>query len=107
MSLAGLLALTFAGLPGPLPHPDGAPPTAPFLPAVPGAENPMGPPDGLRPSSIGSSLARPAVQPSPDHTDLALLIGEPGRGPQFELGALGGGRSDAPGLVHVGVRFGF
>jgi len=38
--------------------------------------------------------------------DLAFKAGNR-RMAQIELGALGGGRADAPGLVHVGVGFDF
>ncbi|MBC2664153.1 hypothetical protein H7F51_01330 [Novosphingobium flavum] len=38
--------------------------------------------------------------------DLALKAGSR-RGTEVELGALGGGRADAPSLVHVGVGFDF
>lgn len=47
---------------------------------------------------------------SPDaggSTDLALYVGRRDHGAQFELGALGGGRSDAPGLLHVGIGWDF
>lgn len=40
-------------------------------------------------------------------TDLALYVGRRDHGAQFEVGALGGGRSDAPGLVHVGIGWDF
>ena len=40
-------------------------------------------------------------------TDLALYVGQREHGAQFEFGALGGGRSDAPGLVHVGIGWDF
>lgn len=39
--------------------------------------------------------------------DLALLLGDRSRGGQLEMGALGGGRADAPGLIHVGVGIDF
>jgi len=49
-----------------------------------------------------------AASPAYDGTvpDLALKAGSR-RMAQIELGALGGGRADAPGLVHVGVGFDF
>jgi hypothetical protein len=39
--------------------------------------------------------------------DLAIYVGDRHSGPQLELGALGGGRADAPSLVHVGFGFDF
>jgi hypothetical protein len=39
--------------------------------------------------------------------DLALNTGSRHRSAELELGALGGGRADAPALVHVGVGFDF
>ncbi|MBC2653701.1 hypothetical protein H7F50_18955 [Novosphingobium flavum] len=52
----------------------------------------------------------PRQRPAPDETtnpDLAVLVGNRHQGGQFEMGALGGGRADAPGLVHVGLGFDF
>lgn len=52
----------------------------------------------------------PRQRPAPDETtnsDLAVLVGSRHQGGQFEMGALGGGRADAPGLVHVGLGFDF
>lgn len=40
-------------------------------------------------------------------TDLALYLGRRDHGAQLEFGALGGGRSDAPGLIHVGIGWDF
>jgi hypothetical protein len=39
--------------------------------------------------------------------ELVVYVGDRRCGPQLELGALGGGRADAPGLVHVGFGFDF
>lgn len=48
------------------------------------------------------------VQPdAPETVDVAMYFGSRHAGAQVELGALGGGRPDAPGLVHVGVGFDF
>lgn len=39
--------------------------------------------------------------------ELVLTAGNRRRGGQVEIGALGGGREDAPSLLHVGVGFDF
>jgi hypothetical protein len=53
----------------------------------------------------GQTIAR---QPDPHSSlDLAIYVGDRHSGPQLELGALGGGRADAPSLVHVGFGFDF
>jgi hypothetical protein len=44
---------------------------------------------------------------TPSSLDLAIYVGDRRSGPQLELGALGGGRADAPGLVHVGFGLDF
>ena len=52
----------------------------------------------------------PHQRPAPDETakpDLAVLLGTRHQGGQFEMGALGGGRADEPGLVHIGLGFDF
>jgi len=48
--------------------------------------------------------AQPAEQARPD---LAFYAGDRTRSAQFEVGVLGGGRSDAPALLHVGVGLDF
>lgn len=55
-------------------------------------------------------LRPPRQRLTPDETtnpDLAVLVGNRRQGGQFEMGVLGGGRADAPGLVHVGLGFDF
>lgn len=47
------------------------------------------------------------VAPEDQRPDLVLLAGDRRHGAQVEFGALGGGRDDAPGLLHVGVGFDF
>lgn len=44
--------------------------------------------------------------PTDPRPELALFAGDRLRG-QVEIGALGGGRGDAPSLLHVGVGFDF
>ena len=48
----------------------------------------------------------PAVDAT-SRPELVLYVGNRHSGPQLEVGALGGGRADAPSLVHVGVGFDF
>ena len=61
------------------------------------AEPPLEP----HPSPLRDSPAASA----PD--DFALLFGDPRDGGQVVLGALGGGRADAPGLIHVSLALDF
>lgn len=76
--------------------------------------------DLARTSRILQALPDPRATPARDFparersardreapTDLALLFGSRSRGAQVEMGALGGGRADAPGLVHIGVGLDF
>ena len=60
---------------------------------------------GPPPGPDRAPLPEPAEADAPD--DFALLIGDPQDGGQFEMGALGGGRADAPGLFHVSVALAF
>lgn len=54
--------------------------------------------------AVARARAIDAPGPPPD---LAFLIGQRRGGAQVEIGALGGGRADAPGLVHLGVGLDF
>lgn len=47
------------------------------------------------------------IAPEESRPELVLLAGDRHHGAQVEIGALGGGREDAPGLLHVGVGFDF
>jgi len=61
----------------------------------------VGPPPGPEPAPL-------ADRPEPAAPDaFALLFGDRRDGGQFEMGALGSGRADAPGLVHVSVSLDF
>lgn len=68
-----------------------------------------GPPDGqVMTVSPAAAPDRPRAshEPGPG-PELAVLIGQRRGGAQVEIGALGGGRADAPGLVHLGVGIDF
>jgi hypothetical protein len=45
--------------------------------------------------------------PDESRPELVWLAGNRHHGAQVEIGALGGGREDAPSLVHVGIGFDF
>ena len=44
---------------------------------------------------------------APPRPELVVYVGNRRSGPQLELGAMGGGRADAPSLVHLGFGFNF
>lgn len=54
---------------------------------------------------IASARLAEALSFKPD--ELLVTYSERHTGARFELGALGGGRADAPGLVHVGLGLRF
>ena len=81
-------------------HPAQAAPTA--------AQNPAaGTFQATRPDPATARYRLDSPYGPAESTDLALYVGRRDHGAQFELGALGGGRSDAPGLVHVGIGWDF
>jgi hypothetical protein len=61
-------------------------------------------PDKGNDRSDARTLSPPASSPLPD---IALYLGNPRSGPELELGALGGGRLQTPGLVHLGFGMNF
>lgn len=59
-----------------------------------------------QPRTKADEIAR-LVVPADTRPDLALYAGSRQSGGQIEIGALGGGRDDAPGLLHVGIGLDF
>ena len=84
---------------------------APVAPLPPMAPMDLTRSDLARTDAVLRGIPRlPHQRPAPDETakpDLAVLLGTRHQGGQFEMGALGGGRADAPGLVHIGLGFDF
>jgi hypothetical protein len=58
-------------------------------------------------AAVQTPKAREFVVGAPETIDVAMYLGNRNAGAQVEIGALGGGRPDAPGLVHIGVGFDF
>ena len=56
--------------------------------------------------ATGTHLKLP-TPPLPQPSELLVTYSERRTGAKLEMGALGGGRADAPGLVHVGLAMNF
>jgi hypothetical protein len=112
MSLAALLVALGANIIGVTPAQSERPGFLELAPSVLAAERSVISPQtapSLPLQTAGERSDIPVVSypVSSARPDLAVYLGNRRSGPQLELGALGGGRADAPSLVHVGFGFDF
>jgi hypothetical protein len=108
MSLGGLLtvvgAATIAGAPAPPERYDFPDLSVLALRSQAAMLPPVLP---IHPDDAGEPPHGPIWPARSPPLELVVYVGDRRSGPQLELGALGGGRADAPGLVHVGFGFDF
>jgi hypothetical protein len=112
MSLSALLIALGANVVGVTPAQSERPSFLELAPSILAAERSVISPQtvsSLPPQAAGERSDVPVISYPEASTrpDLAVYLGNRRSGPQLELGALGGGRADAPSLVHVGFGFDF